>query len=102
MDNPKPIEHTEHRKIFTMVRLAYRATLQRACELAGINPSEVNAVHKIGDGIPKDLPENFRIISFDGEQVTISERIDGQRQTRGFPVQTQSTPVRTDLNRKQI
>jgi hypothetical protein len=52
--------------------------------LAGIAPSEVTLTQKLGQKLPNDLPENFRIISFDGLQITISEKLDGERRVRGF------------------
>src|SRR5688572_19909676 len=64
------------KSIFTIVRLTNGATVERACELAGIAPSEVTLTQKVGEKTPEDLPENFRIISFDGLQITISEKVD--------------------------
>ncbi len=70
--------------VFTVVRLADGATLDRACKLAGIAPASVTLTQKVGEKPPDDLPHDFRIISFDGLQITISERIDGERRVRGF------------------
>lgn len=86
MAEPKKKKKPETDSIYTIVRLAYDATLDRACELAGINPTEVNLVQKAGEKSPTNLPADFRIISFDGVQVTISERINGERRARGFAV----------------
>ena len=71
-------------RVFTVVRLADGASLQRACELAGINTADVTLIQNVGEKAPEDLPNEFRIISFDGLQITISERIDGERRVRGF------------------
>jgi hypothetical protein len=73
--------------LYTIVRLSYDATLERACELAGIAVSAVNLTQRTGEKVDTAiLPANFRIISFDGTQITISERIDGERRVRGFAV----------------
>ena len=71
---------------YTVVRLAEGGTLERACELAKIKRGDVNLVQRIGERIPQDLRDEFRIISFDGRQMTISERVDGERRVRGFEV----------------
>jgi hypothetical protein len=76
----------EGESIYTVVRLAYDATLARACELAGIDARNVNIVQKAGEKLPTNLSGDFRIVSFDGIQVTISERINGERRARGFAV----------------
>lgn len=73
-------------KVFTIVRLAYDATVEKACELASIPRSDVNLVQRIGERSPADVKDEFRIISFDGTQITISERINGERRVRGFRV----------------
>ncbi len=87
-----PDEKTLNRKpVYTVIRLAYDATLERACELAKINPSDVALVQKVGERAPADLPDDFRIVSFDGMQMTISERIDGERRARGFAVNEETT-----------
>jgi hypothetical protein len=79
----KPLENT----VFTVVRLAYGATLEQACKLAGIEPTEVHLTQAVREKIETaKLPQDFRIISFDGNQITISERIDGERRVRGFAV----------------
>jgi hypothetical protein len=76
----------EQFKVFTIVRLAYDATFERACQLAGIEPGDVSITQRIGEKPFENLPPEFRIVSFDGEQITISERIGGERRTRGFSV----------------
>jgi hypothetical protein len=73
--------------IYTIVRLADSGTLERACQLAGISPSDVTLTQKIGERTPQELSGDFRIISFDGGQITISESINGERRTRGFAVE---------------
>jgi hypothetical protein len=84
---PKKVEVEETGGIFTIVRLADTGTLDRACELAGINPSEVSLTQKAGEQATRTLTGDFRIISFDGRQITISESVKGERSTRGFAVE---------------
>ena len=73
--------------VFTIVRLAYGASFESACQLAGISPKEVNLTQAVGEKTETEkLPQDFRIISFDGNQITISERIDGECRVRGFAV----------------
>ena len=87
-------EESSGDKLFTVVRLAYQATLEHACQLAGVSPSAVNLIQRLGEKVETEqLPANFRIISFDGQQITISERIDGERRVRGFAVGEQSDPA---------
>ncbi len=73
-------------EIYTVVRLADDATVERACKLADIEVSDVDLVQRISEITPKNLPNSFRIVSFDGRQMTISERIQGERRVRGFAV----------------
>jgi hypothetical protein len=84
--------------IFTIIRLAYEATVERACELAGIGKGEVDLVQRVGEKAPANLPENFRIVSFDGAQMTISERINGERRVRGFAVDGDTTTMKERFN----
>jgi hypothetical protein len=79
-------------KVFTVVRLAPGATLQRACELAGIKPKDVHLTQTMNEKVaPDKLTGDFCVISFDGDQITISERIKGERRLRGFAVGAQSS-----------
>ena len=74
-------------KLFTVVRLGDGAKLERACELSGIQVSDVDFTQSMGEKIaPEKLMGDFRVISFDGNQITISERIAGERRVRGFAV----------------
>ncbi len=75
---------SQDREVYTVVRLAYHATVERACELAGIKVEDVDVIQRRGEIAPKELPENYRIVSFDTTQITISERIGGERRVRGF------------------
>jgi|SRR5687767_6999743 len=73
--------------MFTIIRLADGASQDQACKLAGIDPSEVNLTQKMGEKTNTEhLPADFRIISFDGQQITISERVAGERKVRGFAI----------------
>ena len=89
-------DHAAPKTIHTIVRLGYDATIERACELARINQSEVNVVQRFGDEVPKAMSGDFRIISFDGYQITISERINGERKTRGFAVKPLPESIQSD------
>ncbi len=74
-------------KLFTVVRLGEGAQMERACQLAGIAPSEVDFTQSMAEKIaPEKLNGDFRVISFDGHQITISERIHGERRLKGFAV----------------
>lgn len=74
-------------KLFTVVRLGDGAKLERACELSGIRVADVDFTQSMGEKIaPEKLMGDFRVISFDGHQITISERIAGERRVRGFAV----------------
>jgi hypothetical protein len=74
-------------KLFTVVRLGDGASLERACELSGVSVTEVDFTQSMGEKIaPEKLMGDFRVISFDGHQITISERIAGERRVRGFAV----------------
>jgi hypothetical protein len=76
-----------HENVFTVVRLAPGATLDRACELAGIPVKDVHLTQTMNEKVaPDKLAGDFRVISFDGDQITISERIQGERRLRGFAV----------------
>ena len=86
MDSSQNHERPTPDTIHTIVRLGYDATIERACQLAGIDQSDVDIVQRLGEEVPKAMPGDFRIISFDGSQITISERINGERKTRGFAV----------------
>jgi hypothetical protein len=77
--SPKPSDG-----VFTVVRLAYHATVERACELAGIKVDDVDFIRRQGEIAPREPPENYRIVSFDATQITISERVNGERRVRGF------------------
>ena len=88
--------------MFTVVRLAYNASLEEACALAGITVSQVRLVQKAGEKIDlAKMPDDFRIISFDGHQMTISERVGGVRQVRGFAVGEQFGAQEPGLPRPQ-
>jgi hypothetical protein len=76
--------------VYTIIRLAYDATVERACELAHLDKVEVALIQKVGERTPEKLPENYRIVSFDGAQMTISERINGERRVRGFAVKEET------------
>ena len=73
-------------RLYTIVKLAYDATLKQACDLAKIKPNQVDLIQRAGEKNPADLPADYRIVSFDGIQMTISERINGERSVRGFAV----------------
>ena len=76
--------------MFTVVRLADGAKLDRACELAGIQPIHVDLIQSMAEKVaPSSLQGDFRVISFDGQQITISERIKGERAVKGFAVTEQ-------------
>ena len=86
--------------MFTIIRLADGADLKRACELAGIQPAEVSLTQQLREKMDTEhLPKDFRIISFDGNQITISERVDGERRVRGFAVDGQ--PGYTDAGTQE-
>jgi hypothetical protein len=73
--------------VFTAVRLAEGASLAAACRLARVSEAEVDLTQSLNEKIAPDLlTEDFRVISFDGNQMTISERINGERRVRGFAV----------------
>ena len=63
------------------------AARSNAPELAGISLSDVTIRQKMGEKTPQELSGAFRIIVFDGRQMTISESIAGERRTRGFAVE---------------
>jgi hypothetical protein len=72
---------------FTVVRLADGACLEEACKLAGVAQREVRLKQTMREKIPAELLSgDYRVITFDGVQITISERIDGERRVRGFAV----------------
>ena len=80
--------------VFTVVRLADGARLERACELAGIQPIHVDLIQSVAEKVsPRHLQSDFRVISFDGQQITISERIKGERAVKGFAVEDRTVPM---------
>ena len=72
---------------FTVVRLADGASFEEACKLAGVALREVRLKQTMREKIPPELLSgNYRVITFDSVQITISERIAGERRVRGFAV----------------
>jgi len=71
--------------------------LERACKLAGIDPEGVDLTQTMHEKVePRKLDGDFRVINFDGRQITISERINGERRLRGFLADEHSAGQRVE------